>query len=882
MEENKEYYAFISYKREDEKWAKWLQHKLEHYKFPTNLNGRTDLPKHIQPTFRDVTDLNPGLLAEEINNALCNSEWLIVICSPRSAKSPWVCKEVQTFIDLGRADHIIPFAIEGNPFSNDFATECYPQALLNLTGSKELLAANINEMGRDAAAIKVVARMFNLRFDTLWQRHEREQRRKRWFIIAGTLLFALVSLGIGGYIAKQNHKLDLKNKEVEEERDRANSERDKAEAANASLMAANDSIQRQYKLIERQKNEIALERDNVVKANWKMKENLARFVAQNANKLINTGETYLANRIAIEILPKDIHNPDFPYTSEAERLLRTVARYGNQTIRPVEHGVLESFPNQALFSPNNQYIAYSYDDEIFIWDIYHGVIIDTFDIQTRNGYNYIDLEYSSDGKWLKGSDDYNNVKIWSVDSKESVDIDDLDSSIVFNRKKYNTSNDKKYDIYIIDDFSFRLRNINTGELSKNVFIGHSDDIICSAFTPDGKYVLTGSRDATIRMWNLETSECVKVFTGHYETIVSIDISPNNKYMVSTSTDNSVRLWTLIPENAVFFNKRFIIDIKSFHNDIYVASYDKTNKTLYIDDINDDSIITITKYATSKGTGMSAVCISPNLESIVVTNEEGGKYSTYVVDIKTCDTIVFCDCQYPIEKNFFTNDGDRIVSISYYGDIIIWNAKNGKCEKVWKISNQYKDYNMGCASISPDGRYIAINDYRDNFVQIYTINGIKKQSLIGHSDHINSISFSKDGKYIVTSSQDHSIRMWNINTGMFIKTFSGHTDFVFNAVFNPTGDYILSTSLDMTSRVWNVKDGECIETINSNERKDVVYYGGHPMAFSQDGRKVIVADDYDGNIRVLDFLPLQELIDEIRKRFKDTPLTSEERRQYYLE
>jgi len=45
MEQQKEYYAFISYKREDEKWAKWLQDKLDHYKFPTNLNGRTDLPK---------------------------------------------------------------------------------------------------------------------------------------------------------------------------------------------------------------------------------------------------------------------------------------------------------------------------------------------------------------------------------------------------------------------------------------------------------------------------------------------------------------------------------------------------------------------------------------------------------------------------------------------------------------------------------------------------------------------------------------------------------------------------------------------------------------------------------------------------------------------
>lgn len=39
MESGMEYYAYISYKREDELWAKWLQHKLEQYRFPSNLLG---------------------------------------------------------------------------------------------------------------------------------------------------------------------------------------------------------------------------------------------------------------------------------------------------------------------------------------------------------------------------------------------------------------------------------------------------------------------------------------------------------------------------------------------------------------------------------------------------------------------------------------------------------------------------------------------------------------------------------------------------------------------------------------------------------------------------------------------------------------------------
>lgn len=196
MEQDKEYYAFISYKREDEKWAKWLQNKLMHYRFPTNINGQADLPKTIRPIFRDVTDFMPGLLTEKIGAALRNSCWLIVVCSPRSAKSFWTNKEVQIFIDLERTENIIPFVIEGVPSSGNSDTECYSESLFNITGKQELLAINVNETGRDAAFIKLVARMFGLSFDTLWQRQEKERRRKRWLGIVCVVLVLLALLGV--------------------------------------------------------------------------------------------------------------------------------------------------------------------------------------------------------------------------------------------------------------------------------------------------------------------------------------------------------------------------------------------------------------------------------------------------------------------------------------------------------------------------------------------------------------------------------------------------------------------------------------------------------------------------------------------------------------
>ena len=179
--------AFISYKREDEAWAKWLQKKLEHYKLPTEIrknNPNLEFSEHPRHVFKDTTDLSGGVLAEEIKKGLDTSKYLIVICSPRAAKSKWVCKEVQGFIESGREKYIIPFIIEGEPHANNIENECFPEALKALTADKELLGINVNEYGREAAAVKVAARMFELSFDSLWQRFKREEKKKRRNIIA--------------------------------------------------------------------------------------------------------------------------------------------------------------------------------------------------------------------------------------------------------------------------------------------------------------------------------------------------------------------------------------------------------------------------------------------------------------------------------------------------------------------------------------------------------------------------------------------------------------------------------------------------------------------------------------------------------------------------
>ena len=217
MAQEKEYFAFISYQRKDEEWADRLRSKLEHYRLPSSVRKQdASLPKEIRPIFRDALELAGGVLAKEIETALQQSKFLIVICSPNSAKSPWVNKEIQTFIDLGREDRIIPFIIDGTPFSDDEKTECFPPALRSLKGEKELLGINIKEINRDAACIKVIARMFGLKFDSLWQRFEREQRFKKWLGIGASVLLAVIGFSIGGFFIKQNRHIEKQNVQLQD------------------------------------------------------------------------------------------------------------------------------------------------------------------------------------------------------------------------------------------------------------------------------------------------------------------------------------------------------------------------------------------------------------------------------------------------------------------------------------------------------------------------------------------------------------------------------------------------------------------------------------------------------------------------------------------
>lgn len=202
------YRAFFSYARADDRIANWLHRQLDGYRTPKALVGAGGalgpVPPKLHPIFRDRTDLQAGgHIDASLQQALEESETLIVLCTPASAKSHWVNHECETFLRLGREGHIFPVIAAGEPDSGDPETECFPPSLRG----KGVFAADLREIrlpsgqlvgdGKEGARLKLIAGLLGLPLDKLVQRERRRQRQTMAVLSAAALVFAGVALLAG-------------------------------------------------------------------------------------------------------------------------------------------------------------------------------------------------------------------------------------------------------------------------------------------------------------------------------------------------------------------------------------------------------------------------------------------------------------------------------------------------------------------------------------------------------------------------------------------------------------------------------------------------------------------------------------------------------------
>lgn len=183
--EKYKYRAFISYDHKDEQVAARLHRMLEAYPVPKSLSGRQS--EKISPIFRDVAELTAHhSLSDKIQDAISQSQYLIVLCSPGSKSSHWVNQEIRLFREVHGNSAILCALIEGTPQTS------FPPALLE--SGEEPLAANLSPKSFRLGVSQLAASILGVGLDDLVQRDVKKLRR-RVTLITASAISALLIMG---------------------------------------------------------------------------------------------------------------------------------------------------------------------------------------------------------------------------------------------------------------------------------------------------------------------------------------------------------------------------------------------------------------------------------------------------------------------------------------------------------------------------------------------------------------------------------------------------------------------------------------------------------------------------------------------------------------
>jgi WD40 repeat protein/energy-coupling factor transporter ATP-binding protein EcfA2 len=385
------------------------------------------------------------------------------------------------------------------------------------------------------------------------------------------------------------------------------------------------------------------------------------------------------------------------------------------------------------------------------------------------------------------------------------------------------------------DNTVRLWDIE-GNAVGQPFQGHEDYVKSVAFSPDGKLIVSGSYDKTVRLWDIEGNPVGQPFQGHEDYVKSVAFSPDGKLIVSGSRDKTVRLWDIEgnPVGQPFQGHGYIYSV-AFSPDgklIVSGSYDKTVRLW---DIEGNPV---GQPFQGHERSVASVAFSPDGKLIV---SGSGDNTVRLWDLKGNPVgQPFQGHEGYIYSVAFSPDGKLIGSGSYDKTVRLWDIEGNPVGQPFQGHEGY----IYSVAFSSDGKLIVSGSY-DKTVRLWDIEGNPVgQPFQGHESYVNSVAFSSDGKLIVSGSGDNTVRLWDIEGNPVDQPFQRHERSVASVAFSPDGKLIVSGSDDNTVRLWDIEGNPVGQPFQGHEREV------NSVAFSPDG-KLIVSGSDDNTVRLWD-------------------------------
>ncbi|KZT54193.1 WD40 repeat-like protein [Calocera cornea HHB12733] len=395
------------------------------------------------------------------------------------------------------------------------------------------------------------------------------------------------------------------------------------------------------------------------------------------------------------------------------------------------------------------------------------------------------------------------------------------------------------------DRTVRIWDADTGLAIGDPLIGHKDNIYCVAFSRDGNRIVSGSKDNTIIIWNVHTGKAIgDPLVGHTNGVSSIAFSPDGMQFASSSDDWTIRFWDLATGQSIG------MPLTGHRADVYSVAFSPDGSTLVSG--SRDKMIRLWDLNTRQAIGDPLTGHSDVVTSVAFSPD--GKLfasGSYDATIRIWDTASKRIIGSPITEHkgtvrsiAFSPDGKRLATGSWDKTIRVWNVDTRK--RIGEPLDGH-EYLINTIAFSPDGTRIASASW-DKTLRIWdaTPTQTVNAPLPSYDQPFTSVAFSPNGDRIVSASTTKTVQIWDVRTGCAVcEPMQGHEGRVTSVTYAPNGRQIASGSYDKTIRLWDADKGHQVGEPLFGHQHEV-----YCLAFSPDGKR-LVSGSKDKSIRLWD-------------------------------
>jgi WD40 repeat protein len=413
------------------------------------------------------------------------------------------------------------------------------------------------------------------------------------------------------------------------------------------------------------------------------------------------------------------------------------------------------------------------------------------------------------------------------------------------------------------DWTLRLWDLERNSVLRT-FEGHQGTVHAVAFAPDGLTILSASEDRTLRLWELATGKLLQIFAGHTLPVLGVAIAGDSEHAYSASEDGSVREWNLTTgvSKTLFKGDYHQLGPIAVTQDGRRLIFGAGDSTIRVMDMENQGA---TQVFEGQGGVVRSLALSRD-NSRVVSGHEDGLVRVWMLDTGThvVDLAGHRDAVKAVV--FFGSGADRVISGSNDRTLCLWNLETGQALRVLKGHSGFVRA-IAVSSVTAD----VYSGSTDCTIRRWNVeSGSTDSSARGHAGTITRLAISSDGCGAVSGSGDSDMLVWSTvpaeqqrllpsarvpaSSPTVVGRLTGHTDRINAVDLSEDGDWAVTASRDKTLRMWNLRQVRGSHVFRGHTREvldiQISVDGSRVVSFARD-RTVRVWEMRTGRaIRVL--------------------------------